>query len=161
LMAPQSAWKKMAERLDREDESLTRGRFKQRSKTVGVWPWAVAAQALLIVGLIAVVWQQARSPESASMRVAMEPRYETLTAAAADSVVARDAVRVVFRRDVSLAEVNALLRESAAQIVAGPTEAGVYVLRQSPDHGASANTADLLKVLRADARVVFAEPEYR
>ncbi len=161
LMAPQSAWQKMAERLDNEDEALAR-RYSgpgakappHRGVQAGLWPWAVAAQALIVVGLTAVMWLQ-------------QPRYETLTAAPT-ATTAPGGLRVVFRRDVTLTEVNALLRELQAQIVAGPSEAGVYTLalssRSESASTATANTSSqqatavLLKRLRADARIVFAEP---
>jgi anti-sigma factor RsiW len=161
LMAPQSAWQKMAERLDNEDEALARGYFRSGPKDNSAWRWAVAAQALLIVGLTTAVWQQAHSPETntAELDTLLQPRYVTLTSGAA--VATDGAVRVVFRQDVTLAEVNALMRELSTQIVAGPTEAGVYTLAwpSTTTVTTSAEQATvMLKNLRADARVVFAEP---
>jgi hypothetical protein len=160
LMAPQSAWQKMSERLDSEDEALARGHFKIGAQGAGMWRWAVAAQALLIVGLTTVVWQQARVPDSSAAPSAamLQPRYETLTSQPEFAI--KGAVRVVFRQDVTLTEVNTLLRELAMQIVAGPSEASVYTLalpsRTTSDN--SEQPAAVLKSLRGDARVVFAEP---
>jgi hypothetical protein len=71
-------------------------------------------------------------------------------------------MRVVFRRDVAVAEVNALLRQLPAQIVAGPSEAGVYTLAVPVANPNTADkkkvAADLLARVRADTRVLFAEP---
>jgi hypothetical protein len=71
-------------------------------------------------------------------------------------------MRVVFRRDAPVAEVNALLRQLPAQIVAGPSEAGVYTLAVPVANPSTADrkktAADLLARVRADSRVIFAEP---
>ena len=61
----------------------------------------------------------------------------------------------MFHRDVPMAEVNELLQSLSAQIVSGPTEAGVYLLSLPPDRAAAA--ANLLTRLRDDRRVIFAE----
>jgi hypothetical protein len=162
-IAPQSAWLKMSERLASEDEALARGHFKSRPKATGVWHWAVAAQALIIVGLTTLLWQQTRSPDSDATTVdtLLQPRYETLTSSPVTQI-SHDGVRVVFRSGVALVDVNALLRELSAQIVAGPTEAEVYTLAlASPagrDSGKPESATAMLARLRADARVVFAEP---
>jgi hypothetical protein len=165
-IAPQSAWQKMAERLDHEDEALVRGHFRSRPTVARAWPLAVAGQALVIVGLTTVMWLQASSPELVASRgdPKMQARYETLTSPSAATTAAapRDSVRVVFRRDVTLTDVNLLLRELPAQIIAGPTEADVYTVglisAGAGDNGNADQAARLLKRLRADARVVFAEP---
>jgi hypothetical protein len=166
-IAPQSAWQKMAERLDGEDEALARGHFKSRPKAVGAWPWAVAAQTLLIAGLTTVIWRQANTPTSSpdfsatQSEAMLQPRYETLTSTP-DAITASESMRVVFRRDVAVAEVNALLRQLPAQIVAGPSEAGVYTLAVPVANPNTADkkkvAADLLARVRADTRVLFAEP---
>lgn len=161
LMAPQSSWQKMVERLDREDEALARGVSPRASGL----RWVVAAQALLIVGLTGAMWHHSREQSREQHRDArLAPQYETLTSSQG-MPDARGQVRVVFGRDVSVNEVNALLRESHLQIVAGPTEAGVYTLAHFAEAVQSAATQSetdaALKRLRADARVVFAEPDRR
>jgi hypothetical protein len=155
LMAPQSSWTKMLARLDGEEEAFM---TRRDSGSIG-WRWAVAAQALIIVGLGGVVWQQSRAPE-AQIRAA--PRYETLTAdAVGESQTAEISrmeglVRVVFGRHTALADVNELLRDLHLRIVSGPSDADVYTLAAA--NGATDSPAELLARLRADARVVFAEP---
>jgi hypothetical protein len=158
LMAPQGSWQKMAERLDREDEALSHS----IASRAPVLKWAVAAQALLIVGLIGALWQQAQPPDSDAR---IEPRYRTLTSSQGASE-ARGDVRVVFVRDVTMSDVQQLLREFNLQIVSGPSEAGVYTLARPGAYGAASNATrdkadDTLNRLRADARVVFAEPDRR
>jgi hypothetical protein len=100
----------------------------------------------------------------------LQPIYETLTSPTALPVTAAtssESVRVVFRRDVALAEVNALLREIPAQIIAGPTEAGVFTLAlpvadasnvDLTKNGQTNSAVSVLARLRTDARVIFAEP---
>jgi hypothetical protein len=65
-------------------------------------------------------------------------------------------LRVVFNPETSAAQVQTLLRSVGAQVVAGPTEAGVYTLRleRKPDESA---VAQALSQVRADGSVVFAE----
>ena len=63
---------------------------------------------------------------------------------------------------MALDDVNAMLRSVDAQIVAGPSEAGVYTLalRRRSDAAATGDAAVIdaaLLRLRADARVLFAE----
>lgn len=177
VMAPQSAWQKMAARLDDEDEALTaryaaravkpaRHAHTTRHEVVVAtpWTWAVAAQALIIMGLASALWWQTRTPDEASLQASAwaQPQYQTLTSAA-EPPSGPGVVRVVFRRDLALVEVNALLRALSTQIVAGPTEAGVFTLAAPTVlanlGGVEKNSMEpLLTHLRADARVIFAEP---
>ena len=154
MMAPQSGWQKMVERLDNDAAT-------HEGQGASIW-WrgAVAAQTLVIVGLTAVLWQSYSSDNNANQAGAsnamLQPRYETLTATSVTPTSdLRGTVRVVFRKDVSLAEVNELLHSRSAQIVSGPSEAGVYTL--APRVSSDAD-AQLLEQLRKDERVIFAEP---
>jgi len=150
LMAPQSSWSKMAARLDGEDDLLMQ-RDRRRGRT---WRMAVAAQALVIVGMASVIWWQALGPD-----LDEDPQYRTLTAnSSTRSVDSQGVVRVVFSRDAALVDVNSLLHELQLEIVSGPSEANVYVLTPTEGGGSKTSAQDLLKTLRADARVVFAEP---
>jgi hypothetical protein len=71
---------------------------------------------------------------------------------------APSSLRMVFRRDASLDQVNALLREIPGQITAGPSEAGVYTVALPADAESLSST---LARLRSDDRVVFVEPVSR
>ena len=146
LMAPQSGWQRMSERLNAADEALARGAHAP-ARDGAPWRWAVAAQAVLIVGLLMAL--------GASV-TRLQPRYQTLTTATAEAAT-RGAVRVVFRQDATVADVNALLRQASVQVVAGPTEAGVYTLG-AMGGGDDSAVAGLAARLRSDARVIFAEP---
>jgi Putative zinc-finger len=152
LMAPQGSWQKMAERLDDEADEVairqsarTSRPVRRQTRATNMLPWAVAAQALIIVGLATTLWLQ-------------QPRFITLTSVT-DAPIGPGTVRVVFRRDIALAEVNALLRGLPAQIVTGPTEAGVFTLATPKTDDLTRNaTTQLLSRLRDDSRVIFAEP---
>jgi hypothetical protein len=63
-------------------------------------------------------------------------------------------MRVVFAPDASLSKVNELLRQVEANIVAGPSEAGVYTL-SAP---AGEDVQQILLTLRTHKEVLFAEP---
>ncbi|MBC7983034.1 MAG: zf-HC2 domain-containing protein [Candidatus Obscuribacterales bacterium] len=151
LLAPQAGWQKMTDRLNDEEDKFVRGRVRKRSF---VARWAVAAQAVAIVGLLVTLGWQTR-PTATMER--LSPRYETLTSPATPASNAGD-LRIVFRKEVALNEVAELLRTVPAQIVGGPSEAGVYTLARLPGTGTSVPMPELLARLRSDARIVFVEP---
>jgi hypothetical protein len=107
---------------------------------------AMAAQALLIVGLLGLLgWQTFERWQA--------PRFATASSPA--TAGERDgSVRVVFSATASVQDVNALLRSLRAEILAGPSSAGVFTLALPT--GVNADSA--ARQLRADARVQFAEP---
>lgn len=78
--------------------------------------------------------------------------YQTLTSGS--TIGGRASLRAVFAPQVSQAELQALLQKNALQIVAGPSESGAYALMTTPD----SNVTAALRSLRADPRVLFAEP---
>lgn len=157
VIAPQASLQKLMQRIDAEDREATS--VEPDADVVHISPapvvaaarprWfaiAAAVQGIAILGLLAALWMQARESLEA-------PRFTTLTSHA---VVPRGPViRVVFADGVALADVNSILRSIDAQIVAGPSEAGVYTLSLSTGRSSSVDAA-LLR-LRADGRVAFSE----
>jgi hypothetical protein len=102
------------------------------------WPWAIAAQLLVIAGLGgALLTHQA------------EPTYRLLgtPGAGAGNLV------VVFHPDTSEGRVRALLQAQGARVVDGPTVTRAWVLQVAP-----ARLAGAVGTLRADAAVELAEP---
>jgi hypothetical protein len=159
LLAPQSGWQGMVERLDREEELLTGKPARPVRRPLVAsngWRWLATGQAALVAGLATTVWMLWPAQQSLQAD-ADTARYVTLTNAA-EPAGAKLSLRMVFRRDASLDQVNALLREIPAQIAAGPSEAGVYTVALS--RGAE-SLPSLLTQLRADDRVVFVEPVSR
>jgi hypothetical protein len=112
--------------------------------------YAVAAQGLLIAVLFGALWWQVGKSIT-------EPRFATLTSAP-DVIPQGPAIRVVFATNVEVREVNELLQALNAQVVAGPGQAGVYTLVLAPGLTPHGDVSTVLSSLRADARVVFAEP---
>jgi hypothetical protein len=82
--------------------------------------------------------------------------YRTLTAPAAQTQAA--ALRVVFTPDITLAELQELLREHGLRVLAGPSEAGLFTLSLRAPQATTSDRGPMLARLRADARVRFAEP---
>ena len=81
--------------------------------------------------------------------------YQVLSAAAAPASTA--IIRVVFAPDVSVSAMQSLLTGAGLQIVAGPSEAGVFSLAPlALDPPVSGRAA--LAALRANPQVRFAEP---
>lgn len=106
---------------------------------------AIAAQALLILGLLGMLgWQ--------TFERWQDPRFMTLTTPSSASAPA-GSVRVVFVPSVAMRDVNQLLRSLRAEILAGPSSAGVFTLGL-PD-GVNADAVALQ--LRNHPNVQFAE----
>jgi len=115
--------------------------------------WLVAALIVQTVGLgllSTLLW--GRSPVANG-----SAPYQTLTAAppavATGAAVAQ--LRVVFAPATTVDGMAALLRQVQVTIVSGPSDAGAYALALAP-HAGSLGAS--LAQLRADPRVVFAEP---
>jgi anti-sigma factor RsiW len=106
--------------------------------------WLAAAAVLEGVALAALIGAAVGTPE---------PQYRTFSAPPA--AVAPHAIRAVFAADLPLGELQALLERADLQIVAGPSDVGVYTLAPRPD---ARQQGAALERLRADARVRFAEP---
>jgi len=68
--------------------------------------------------------------------------------------VPHEAIRAVFAPDVTLVQLEAVLDDARLRIVAGPSEAGVYSLAQTGEHG---SVAEALTRLRGHTEVRFAE----
>jgi len=154
LLAPQTGWQAMQNRLDAEAGETGGSQRPVRMRRRLFFSGVAASVAIAVVAGLsaALVWQsQQRSAERAT------PRYQTLTTdlSPADS---NTQLRVVFSPDVAVSDAAALLRVIPAQIVAGPSEAGVYTVALQNEPVA---LPELLARLRADGRIVFVEPIVR
>jgi hypothetical protein len=106
---------------------------------------ALAAQALLIVGLLAWSgWQTLERWQA--------PRFVTLTTPATTGE-RQGAVRVVFVADTTMRDVNELLQALRAEMLAGPNTAGVFTLGLPRTDNADA----VASRLRVNPHVQFAE----
>jgi hypothetical protein len=157
MMAPQAGWQKLIQRIDAAVADVEEGVDVQpapaeRSRPLR-WPrWAAIAASVQAVALALIFGAQYLDEREAAFTA---PRYETLTAVS-PVAASGPVIRLVFHTGVALQDVNALLRTVDAQVVAGPSEAGVYTIalkerRATPDIDAA------LVRLRADPRVLFAE----
>jgi anti-sigma factor RsiW len=143
--ASEAAFQKLAARLDAAPAPLA----ARRRPTLF---WLVAASLVAALGLSAWGgWALQRASASTSAR------YLTLTAPQATGAQGAQ-LRVVFTPDLTLAELERLLHSIDAHISAGPTAAGVFTLTLPPGRDSSAEVAQRLAVLRANAKVRFAEP---
>jgi Putative zinc-finger len=120
----------------------------RRSAALLRWVAAAALIEALALGTGAYFWASARHPPA--------PTYFTLTSPA-PSFHGGEQAHVVFKRDLSLGELQLLLHSVGAHIIDGPTDAGVYTLGFPPQ--IDAGTARMrIVALRAKAAVLFAEP---
>jgi predicted anti-sigma-YlaC factor YlaD len=99
--------------------------------------WAVAAQCLLLLGV--VLW-----------RGAAPATYHALGSAAPSDAAN---VVVIFRPETPERELRALLRSSGARVVGGPTTSDAYLLRVAP-----AARAAIVARLRQESEIVVVEP---
>jgi hypothetical protein len=109
-------------------------------------PWLIAALWLQLVAIAALA--------GALFTSVLQPEYTTLSTPTPVVSDPRAAVRVVFAPEASLSRINALLRQVDANIIAGPSEAGVYTLSAPTGK----DVQPVILTLRAHPEVLFAEP---
>lgn len=132
-------WAQMRGRIEANDDAPPARNGGGRATWLG---WGLAATFAIVAGVSWLPQTQTQAPA---------PAYAALGAAAAAD--ASGNVVVVFHPDTTERQLRAVLKAGEARIVDGPTAAGGYVL-----HVAEARKAAALKVLRAQDRVVLAEP---
>jgi anti-sigma factor RsiW len=109
---------------------------------------AAALQTVTIAFLLALVLRQTTQEMTA-------PRFTTLTTPSTANESGAS-LRVVFKPDTQAAAMQSLLRAVSAQVIAGPTEAGVYTLRLASE-ATERDVARALSQMREDDAVIFAE----
>ena len=124
LYAPQASLQKLLQRIDEADPlPITEGASRRGIAGSRAMKLLVAT---IVVGAVSFVAMDGvnswRSQEERSA-----PSYSTLTSKPS-VVTSVPAARVVFAPTMSLAQLSELLRTMHAQVVTGPSEAGVYTL---------------------------------
>ncbi|HET9445032.1 MAG TPA: hypothetical protein VFO35_02175 [Steroidobacteraceae bacterium] len=158
VLAPQTSLNKLMQRIDsvdvddeREAAPAAAPIITRREPARMRWlPIAAAIQGVAIAGLLSALWLQSRDDLSAG-------RYSVLTTPTA-AVAGGPVIRVVFGGNVALDDMNRVLRSIDAQIIAGPSEAGVYTLGLAAGAADKSDVEKAIAQLRADSRVKFAEP---
>lgn len=137
IAAPSASWQKLLAEIDGQPAAPV-------NATPGVRrPWLIAALWLQLVAIAVLAGALFRSTSDPA------PLYSTLSA---PSISPGD-LRVVFSPAASLSEVNGLLRQLQCNVVAGPSEAGVYTLAAAE----GVNPEQLIQALRQHDDVLFAE----
>ena len=106
--------------------------------------FAFAAQTMVLLA-ITVIWFL---PDEA------DPVFQTLTST--EPLPAGHYLRVVFDPTVEEVGLAALLESSGLSVVSGPSERGVVTLRFQDGEG-SADRDEIIRQMRDDSRVLFAE----
>ena len=160
VLAPQTSLNKLMQRIDSaadmDDEhelapAAAESIVARREPAHLRWlPIAAAVQGIAIAGLLGALWLQSRDELTAG-------RYSVLTTPTA-AVAGGPVIRVVFGGNVALDDMNRVLRSIDAQIIAGPSEAGVYTLGLTSGAADKSGVEKAIAQLRADGRVMFAEP---
>ena len=126
---------------------------RTRAHRFGAVHWLAAAALVQAVALGAM----STSLLHHSAQLEREPRYTTLSAAAAP-VAPGSRIRVVFSPSMSLGALQALLAQYALTLVHGPSDAGAYTLAFTDSRAATERLNPTIAALRRDGRVMFAEP---
>jgi hypothetical protein len=159
VLAPQTSLNKLMQRIDSVDVDDEREAAPVAAAPVitrrkhGRMRWlpiAAAIQGIAIAGLLSALWLQSRDDLTAG-------RYSVLTTPTA-AVAGGPVIRVVFGDKVALDDMNRVLRSIDAQIIAGPSEAGVYTLGLAAGAADESGVDKAIAQLRADSRIMFAEP---
>ncbi|HMN47064.1 MAG TPA: zf-HC2 domain-containing protein [Povalibacter sp.] len=136
IAAPNASWQKLLARIDAQPADSAAPRRIER-------PWLIAALWLQLVAIAVLAGALFRSAE--------QPAYTTL--ATTQPSDRRAAVRAVFAPGATLDEINQLLRQVGCDIVAGPSEAGVYTLAATDGD----DVPGIIATLRKHPEVLFAE----
>lgn len=144
LHTPHASLRKLMTRID-HDEVGAAPRESAPARRRQRWlAAAVVIQAVALIGLAGFMsWRLHELREA--------PRYATLASSSTQPATS-GAARIVFTASTSVAELSELLRAHRAEIVAGPSEAGVYtvVLNQG-------EAAEAVARLRENPMVRFIE----
>ena len=165
VLAPQTSLQKLMQRIDAADlddeelelesavaaEPIAPAR-REPARWARWLPIAAAIQGIAIAGLLAALWTQAQTRDDL-----IAERYSVLTTPTA-TVTHGPVIRVVFAGNVALDDMNRMLRDINAQIIAGPSEAGVYTLGLTGGAADKSGVQRAVAQLRASGRVMFAEP---
>ena len=111
---------------------------------------AVLAQALALTLVGVALWRYAGQASDAP--------YRTLSSDSASNASATAQLRVVFAPGTTTQELAGILDRIDARIVDGPSPAGAYALALSSGATDRAAVGATLGTLRADPRVILAEP---
>ena len=111
-------------------------------------PWLIAALWIQLVAIAVLTGALFRSAPSS------QPEYVTLSTPQPQTSDRHAAVRVVFSPTAQLNDINQLLRSVECEILAGPSEAGVYTLATEQGKDVRA----IIATLRKHSDVLFAEP---
>jgi hypothetical protein len=147
--APSPHPAQLARLLERLDEPRPEGPLRAILAAPRGVRFALAAQAAVLVTLLAVVfWPAAPAP------------YRTLESPAASAAVTAGGqqVRLVFAAEATESEIRHLLLEIGAEITSGPSPLGAYTVTLPAAGPASEPLPVVLAHLRGHPRVRFAEP---
>jgi anti-sigma factor RsiW len=157
MLAPQSSLQKMMTRIDAGESSNTEinSEVGEPTNVIVDFPAARTAKPRSYRWLAIAAAVQTVAIAFLLALVTTAPRFATLSSqntATADGAL----LRVVFKPETPAGQMQALLHSVNAQVIAGPTEAGVYTLRleRKPDES---DIAQALSQVRADGSVIFAE----
>ena len=115
--------------------------------------WIIAAVVAQALALVLVGIELQRKSDGLA-----DAPYRTLTSNSASSATGTAQLRVVFAPGTTTRELAGILDTIGARIVDGPSSAGAYALALSTATPDESTLAAHLATLRADARVIFAEP---
>jgi len=161
--SPQPSLQKLMTRIDELDRELPEcSRVAPATPGAGVATratipqrWLVAALVVQTAGLALVcsmLWGRSATG------IGDTAKFQTLTSTVATPTAAQPQLRVVFAPGTTIDAAGDLLQQLDANIVSGPSSAGAYALALERGEAQAATVEARLARLRADRRIVFAEP---
>jgi hypothetical protein len=139
IAAPNASWQKLLGQIEAQPAPTVVKAYRIKR------PWLIAALWIQLVAIATLAGALFRSSAP------IEPEYTTLSTS--QTLDRRAAVRVVFAPDASLNRINQLLRSVECDIIAGPSEAGVYTLATASND----DVQQIIATLREHSEVLFAE----
>ncbi|HEY3730540.1 MAG TPA: zf-HC2 domain-containing protein [Steroidobacteraceae bacterium] len=150
------SWQRLRSRLDTPErpEPARAPARRARGGRGAQMPWLVAAMVVQAIGLAALgaaLWSRSlHDPQLVGAPAA----YRTLSAT--EFAQPSATIRVVFAPGVAVAEMQTMLAAARLQVLAGPSEVGVWTLGPARDSNRAATEAALHE-LRTRPEVRFAE----
>jgi hypothetical protein len=154
-----ASWQRLRKRLDAAARTPAAAGVPRRLRGVdkGWMPWLIAVIVVQAIGLgaLGAAWWS-RPPAGAALSALASAPGAYRTLAAPEAIAPAASVRVVFAPEVTLAQMQATLAAARLQVLAGPSEVGVWTLGPAGESNRAATEA-ALRELRAHSSVRFAE----
>ncbi len=143
---------------DQEKQSVPvdfKNRIFRSNNKLTIFGYAVFAQAaVVLLGLTLLI-------KSALLGSFEQPVTQFHTLSDGQQIhLNTNEIRVVFSKNIQEAQINRVVSSLPGKIVSGPSEQGVYVIRIENNKIAESEISELVRNLRKNNQIIFAEPAF-